>query len=241
MNQVIKQYLREYVDYQQTNWVPLLSIAQLIYNISINVTTGQTSFFTNHEYNMNLFLESKKVTVLIEQVKVTADEMHKLHKELQTDIKFLSHHSVFYHNQHCAGAPMLKKRDKVYLLQKNIKMTRPSNKLDHVKIRPFKIIRNIKETSFKLKLSKGMQWKYSVFHISLLESASKEVLTLTQVLNNYLMKQEGRYKVEQILQHKDINNKCHYLIKWKGYLASENTWEPMKNLDKCQRIMKSYH
>ena len=82
--------------------------------------------------------------------------MHKLHKELQTDIKFLLHHSVFYHNQHHAGALTLKKRDKVYLLQKNIKMIRSSNKLDHVKIRPFKIIRDIKETSFKLELLERM-------------------------------------------------------------------------------------
>ena len=51
---------------------------------------------------------------------------------------------------------MLKKRNKIYLLWKNIEMTRPSNKLNHVKIRPFKIIRNIKRTSFKLKLSKEM-------------------------------------------------------------------------------------
>ena len=36
-------------------------------------------------------------------------------------------------------------------------MTRLSNKLNHVKIRSFKIIRNIKRTSFKLKLSEDMQ------------------------------------------------------------------------------------
>ena len=39
MNQIVRQYLRWYVDYQQTNWVPLLSMAQLIYNTSINVIT----------------------------------------------------------------------------------------------------------------------------------------------------------------------------------------------------------
>ena len=36
-------------------------------------------------------------------------------------------------------------------------MTRPSNKLNHVKIESFKIIRNIKETNFKLKLPEEMQ------------------------------------------------------------------------------------
>ena len=124
--------------------------------MSIHAITEQTPFFTNHKYNMNLILESKEVTVLTEQVKITVNKMHKLHKELKTDIEFLSHHLVFYHNQHCAGAPMLKKGNKVYLLQKNIETTRLSNKLDHIKIRLFKIIRNIKETSFELKLSEEM-------------------------------------------------------------------------------------
>ena len=138
------------------NWVLLLSIVQLIYNTSINAIIEQALFFINHEYNTNLFLKSKKATLLTEHTIVTADEMHKLHKELWKNIKFLLNCSVFYHNQHYAGALTLKKRNKVYLLQKNIKMTRSSNKLNHVKIRPFKIIRNIKETSLKLKLLKSM-------------------------------------------------------------------------------------
>ena len=83
---------------------------------------------------------------------------------------------------------MLKERNKVYLLQKNIKITRSSNKLNHVKIRSFKIIRNIKRTSFKLKLPERMQQKHLVFYIFLLKSASAEVLILMQILNTYLIK-----------------------------------------------------
>ena len=75
-----------------------------------------TLFFINHEYNINLFLESKKATVLTEQVNVTVINMQELHKKLKKDIKFLSHRSVFYYNQHRSEEPMLKKRDKVYLL-----------------------------------------------------------------------------------------------------------------------------
>ena len=179
----------------------------MIYNTSINAITEQTPFFTNYRYNTNLFLKSKKATVLAEWVKVTADKMHKLHKELQKNIKFLLHHSAFYHNKHHAEALTLKKSDIVYLLHTNIEMTRPSNKLNHVKIRPFKIIRNIKDTNFKLKLSEGMWQKHSVFYIFLLESAPAEVSVLTQILDNCLMKQEEQYEIKQILQHKDINCK----------------------------------
>ena len=39
MNQVIEQYLRGYINYWQTNWVLLLPIAQLTYNMSINAIT----------------------------------------------------------------------------------------------------------------------------------------------------------------------------------------------------------
>ena len=157
MNQVIEQYLRRYVNYCQMNWVALLSVAQIVYNTSVNQITGIMSFFANHEYNTNLFQESREATVLTEQVNITATEMQVLHKKLKQDIKFLLHRSAFYHNKHHAEASMLKKRNKVYLLWKNIETTRSSNKLNHVKIRSFKIIRNIREASFELKLLKDMQ------------------------------------------------------------------------------------
>ena len=195
MNQVIKQYLREYVNYCQTSWIVLLSVTQLTYNTSINQITDTTLFFTDHEYNTNLFLESKKAMILTEQVSITVTDMQKMYKKLKRDIEFLSHWSAFYHNQHRFREPMLKKRDRVYLLQKNIKTTRSSSKLDHIKIESFRIIRSIREVSFKLKLLEEMSRKHSVFHIFLLKSALAEVLELTEISDNYLIEQEEQYKV----------------------------------------------
>ena len=126
------------------------------------------------------FLELKKAIVLVKQAKVSATDMQILHKKLQQEIKFLSHHLVFYHNQHHAEALIIKKRNKVFLLLKNIEITRLSNKLDHIKIRLFKIIRNVKEISFELKLSESMQEKYSAFHVLLLKQVSSEVSILNK-------------------------------------------------------------
>ena len=83
--------------------------------------------------------------------------MWMLYNKLKQDIKFLLHRLAFYHNKHRSKEFMLKKRDKVYLLQKNIETTRSSNKLNHIKIESFRIIRSIKRVSFKLKLSEDMQ------------------------------------------------------------------------------------
>ena len=119
---------------------------------------------------------------------INVSKLHILHQKLWTDIKFLIYRSAFYYNKHYAEAFMLKKRDKVYLLWKNIETIRSSSKINYVRIKSFKIIKNIKEVSFKLKLLKDMQWKHSIFYMLLLKLASDDVSVLEQVLNNYLIK-----------------------------------------------------
>ena len=213
---------------------------QLVYNTSVNQITETMSFFVNYKYNTNIFLESKKAMILIEQVNIAVIDMQRLHKELKKNIKFLSHQSVFYHNQHRFRESMLKKKDRVYLLWKNIKTTRSSSKLDHVKIESFRIVRSIRETSFELKLSEEMSRKHSVFYIFLLKSVLLEMSELTKVSDNYLMKQEEWYEVWKILKHKKINGQQHYLVKWKEYSDLKNTWELTENLDKCTCIIENY-
>jgi hypothetical protein len=58
----------------------------------------------------------------------------------------------------------------VFLLQRNIKTKQPCNKLDHKKLKPFKIEKQIEPINFKLKLLKAIQI-HPIFHIALLEKA----------------------------------------------------------------------
>ena len=57
----------------------------------------------------------------------------------------------------------------IYLLRKNIKIKRPSDKLDYIKLRPFKIEKKLRSVTVKLIMPKGIRI-YLIFHISLLES-----------------------------------------------------------------------
>jgi hypothetical protein len=43
-----------------------------------------------------------------------------------------------------------RERDKVYLIRRNVRIIRLSEKLNYKKFRPFKIIKYIKGTNFKL-------------------------------------------------------------------------------------------
>ena len=60
---------------------------------------------------------------------------------------------MYYNRKHSIG-PTLKEGDKVYLLRKNIATKRPSDKLDHKKLRPFEITKKKGLVNYRLKLPK---------------------------------------------------------------------------------------
>ena len=48
------------------------------------------------------------------------------------------------------------------------------------------------------------------------------------------------YVVEKILEAKTVNGKKHYKIKWKGYPASQTTWEPKEHLNNCIDMVRAF-
>jgi len=62
MNQMVKMYLRHYINKNQNNWVQLLLTAQFVYNNTWNETTKETSFQANYKYNSKIWQELQVVT-----------------------------------------------------------------------------------------------------------------------------------------------------------------------------------
>ena len=52
---------------------------------------------------------------------------------------------------------------------------------------------------------------------------------------------KDKYEVEKILSYKQVNRQPYYLVKWKGYNTSENTWEPIAHLNGCDQKVNQYH
>jgi hypothetical protein len=128
--------------------------------------------------------------------------------------------AIYYNKKH-RSAPDLKRGEKVYLLQQNIKTKQPSQKLDHQKLGPFTIKEKLGPVNYKLQLPKSMSKIHPVFHISLLEPAPKNTKITKNIEINDNTEQE--YEVKQILDNKQVSGKPYYLVKWKGYDTSENT------------------
>jgi hypothetical protein len=77
---------------------------------------------------------------------------------------------TLYANKSKLERSRLRERNLIYLLRRNIKTIRLSDKLDLKKIDLFKVKRNIRDINFELKFPLIIRI-YSIFYISLLESA----------------------------------------------------------------------
>ena len=103
---------------------------------------------------------------------------------MSQDLKFIAERMVKWANRKRSKGPDLIEGGVVYLLRKNIKTKRPSDKLDHTKLGPFKIEKKLGLVIYKLQLPEGMRI-YPVFYVSLLE----EVYTRQQLGPIYIDKE----------------------------------------------------
>ncbi|KAG0158309.1 hypothetical protein PDIDSM_5822 [Penicillium digitatum] len=155
VNQTLKQYLRHYVNYQQDNWAGLLPTAQLAYNNAVHSTTNETPFFANNGYHPVTFGEPIGKAAMAESARLKATELRKLHAQLSRDIDFVNLRMKEYYDKHHQVGPDLKEGERVYLLRRNIKTKRPSNKLDHLRLGPFKVEEKMGPVNCRLKLPGG--------------------------------------------------------------------------------------
>jgi hypothetical protein len=138
-------------------------------------------------------------------------DLRVFYEKLAVDLVFFTKRIVSYYDEYRSMEPTFKKRDKIYLIQRNIQTKQLSTKLDHKKLGLFKIKKIIGLVNYKLVLPKTMNI-HLVFYISLLEPILLGVL-LAPVTEIEPVNPNIEYKIEEILDHKQIRNYIKYLVK----------------------------
>lgn len=239
VNNILEQYLRAYINYEQDNWSQLLPQAEFAYNNSTSATTQQSPFFINYGFNPRFtLLDSATKTPAADQ---HASNLSSLWSYLKTQILRAQDSQAHHANKrrHAASQPF-GVGDMVMLKRKHFKTNRPNSKLDFTHFGPFKIIRSIRNSAYELQLPPT--WKiHPVFHASLLEKSSKSIFHQTEQppppeqIDNSL-----EYQVEAILDSRIRRRKTQYLVKWLGYPDEDNTWEPEENLANAPQLVQDF-
>ena len=113
-----------------------------------------------------------------------------------------------------------KKKFRVYLLRRTpntkiifFQITRPSNKLDFAKLKPFKIIRVLELVIYKLNFLDSMRI-IKIYYILVLKLVDLEAPLIENIPNINSKSQKKVWKIKKILDSKLINNnKRKYFIK----------------------------
>src|SRR5260221_8953774 len=167
-NQVLEQYLRVYMNYQQDNWVTLLPMAEFAYNNATNMTTGVSPFFTNKGYQLE-FTADLQVETSSAEVQAFMADLECIQVELKENIAQAQERYRKNVDKHRMEAPELKIGDQAYIKAKFFRTRRPSKKLSEKNLGPYNVIGKPGTHSVTLRLPCQFRSIHLVFHVSQLE------------------------------------------------------------------------
>ncbi|KAI0998311.1 hypothetical protein K3495_g9883 [Podosphaera aphanis] len=217
VNTLLEQYLRAYCNYQQDDWHSYLSLAEFSYNNTISSSTKVSPFFANYGYNprYRIITRSEFRNKSVE-IKKFQQYLKNLEDFIRSEIRYAQDVAAQNANLSRIPPPVFKVGDKVWLLRKHISTTRPSNKLDHKRLGPFKISKKFSSQAYRLKLPATMK-VHPVFHVSLLEPSATDPLPgqISPPPPPIIVDGEFEYVVEEILDAKHRGSKP-FLVKYLG-------------------------
>jgi hypothetical protein len=244
INAILEQYLRAYCNYQQNNWNQLLPMAEFCYNNSRSETTKVSPSFTNYGYHPRFTQQLGEVTKELPGVSEYVGTLNKLHEDLRAEIHYAQTTHAEQANWHRHPDPVLRAGDQVWLKRKNVKTTRPSNKLDYKLLGPYTILARVGSRAYKLDLPSNVNI-HPVFHISLLEPSQPTSTTIPGHIQPpplpIILDDEEEWEVEEIVDSRRRWGKIQYRVKWTGFHDPDTTWYPTENFQNSPNAVTQFH
>jgi chromodomain-containing protein/integrase-like protein len=233
-NQWIEQYLQIVTSASPEDWTNWLSITSAVHNNQQNNTTGLSP---------NQILWGHKAVLVPNNDFPTRNQTANDHME---DMKRNQQMAISTLNKMAGKAPApspYQVGDQVWLEATHLRLPYQSTKLAPKCHGPFSITKVVSPVAFQLHIP--MAWNiHDIFHASLLSPYHESL----EHGPNYsrpppdLLEGEEEYEVECIVNHRcsGRTRTLQYLIKWKGYLEADNTWEPADQVH-APDLIATYH
>jgi len=241
-NQTLEHYLRCYINYRQDDWVEWLPQAEFAYNNAAQASTGRSPFYAMYAYNPSFTWDVD--TEVPEGGAPAAHErattIKAVRDELAQRLRAAGEYQTKYYNQRHKPRHF-NVGDEVLLSSKNIRLARPSKKLDNRFLEPFKILEVVGKQAYRLELPQTYNRIHPVFHVSLLEPYQRHAGEEPSIPPPAILLPDGEeWEVEKILDECKHYKKTQYLVKWHGFPDHENSWEKESDLRNCKDLLEEF-
>ncbi len=233
-NQWVEQYLRLITSMNPKGWTNWLALATTVHNNRVNITTGLSPNQILLGYNPLLNVgESPETTNAL--VETRSEIMTQNRKNAVWALNKTA-------DQNGPPVSQYKLNQQVWLDTSHLKLPHQKAKLTPKRLGPFTITKEISPVAYQLALPAN--WRiHDVFHALLLNPYHETAvhgLNFTRPPPD-LIEGEEEFEVERIVTHWEFgrSKRLQYLIKWKGYPESDNTWEPADQVHAPQ-LVKHY-
>src|SRR6266403_1030653 len=216
-------------------WVDWLALATAVHNNQVNVTTGLSPNQILLGYNPILNME-ESLRTMNDLVEMRSEAMDQNRRNAIWALNKSS-------DQNGPPPSQYKPGQQVWLDATHLKLPHQKAKLTPKRLGPFRIIKEISPVAYRLALPAN--WRiHDVFHASLLNPYHETKAHGPNFTHPPpdLIEGKDEYEVERIVAHQVFGQSkpLQYLIKWKGYPESDNSWESADQVH-APDLVKHYH
>lgn len=243
-NQTLEYYLRCYCSHEQDDWVSWLPLAEFTYNNSLHSSTKTTPFYATMGYHPKWTIDiADDIPEGGAPVARSRAEAIQTQRDVMTGLLEQARESQKKYADKSRIPQEFRVGQLVLLATKNIRVRRPSRKIDNRRIGPFEVTECVGPVAYRLSLPPEYKSIHSVFHVSLLEPyyARPGDPAPTGYQGPLLVDGPEEWEVDRIMSHRVLKGKTQYLVRWKGFDPSDDSWESQENVQNALEDVEDYH
>src|ERR687887_1418398 len=217
-------------------------MAEFQYNNHVHASTHQTPFVLDSGQHPRMGFEPQ-IPSRMESANEFTDRMKAALEEAQAALVKAKDDMAKYYDRKRLPTPEYKPGDWVYLDASDINTTRPSRKLSHRRLGPYKVEKKVSSNAYRLQLPNSMRLLHPVFNVVKLTPALPDPIVGRRPApppDPVLVDGEEEYVVEEILDSRMFRKKLQYKVRWEGYGTEHDSWEYATKVH-APRLVKEFY